>query len=149
MKTENFRFSARILKFLMPTDKIEWHLFCQHTSEKREQVFDLLSFFQPNPSAGGIANCSDRDQSHDRGMKSLRDEIRLRRDGRTDFISSAGPKTRRAPKRGKHPRMQVGHSEIAKPMPPPRIRPPLNCASDELAGGRTPFFVRHFHHNAK
>ena len=28
MKTENFRFSARILKYLMPTDKIEWHLFC-------------------------------------------------------------------------------------------------------------------------
>ena len=94
-------------------------------------IFKVASFFvnTPQKKESKSLTCSlffnkipvltDRDTSHDRGMKSLRDEIRLRRDGRTDFISSAGPKTRRAPKRGKHPRVQVGYSEIAKPMPPP------------------------------
>ena len=144
MRMEGSHFSAKILKSSMQTDKNQVASFLSTHLRKKRASLRLALFFQLNPSAVGIANCSDWDQSHYRGMKSFRDEIRLRRDRRTDFISSAGPKTRRAPKRGKHPRVQVGHSEIAKPMPPPRIRPPLNCASDELAGGRTPFFRSSF-----
>ena len=49
MKTENFRFSARILKFLMPTDKIEWHLFCQHTSKRTGTQSRACSFWIHHP----------------------------------------------------------------------------------------------------
>ena len=53
------------------------------------------------------------------------------------------------PKEGSIPACKSDTPKLQNQCPLPRIRPPLNCASDELARGGPPFFVRHFHHNAK
>ena len=77
--------------------------FLSTRARKKRASQRLALFFQLNPSAVGIANCSDWDKSHYRGMKSLRDEIRLRRDKRTDLISSE------AARRRFHPSLLVVH----------------------------------------
>jgi hypothetical protein len=53
------------------------------------------------------------------------------------------------PKEGSIPACKSDTPKLQNQCPLPRIRPPLNCDSDELAGDGHPFFVRHFHHNAK
>ena len=49
MRMEGSHFSAKILKFLMPTYKIKWHLFCQHDSKRKALHTQCFSFWRRHP----------------------------------------------------------------------------------------------------